>query len=279
MKFPKYWKSAKNSTGLVVAHGWSNLSEAEAAQRAEERLQRILKWLRSSRKEDLDRYHYVIDDSICEPVVDQILDGAGHEIAVISRNAYGALVLNAATVMIVDIDVDSAIPRPGFIARIFGAKPPSVESVLHHKLDGVRDWQRANSQYTIRIYRTAAGLRLIFTSQVFDQVDSAVISIMDQLQSDPLYRDLCISQQCFRARLTPKPWRIGLLPPVQKFPFLSEAQEKAFYKWYSSYTTAANAWAVCEMLESIGEASAHPVAWQIVELHDSLCCRPGLKLA
>jgi hypothetical protein len=62
MKFPKYWKVVKNSTGLVVARGWSNHSEAEALKRAEARLQRILNWLRA-RSGDQDRYHYVIDDS------------------------------------------------------------------------------------------------------------------------------------------------------------------------------------------------------------------------
>lgn len=279
MRFPKYWQAAKNSTGLVVARGWSDHSEAEAKQRAEERLQRILNWLRSSASDDLDRYSYVIDDSICEPIIDRVVDRHGAEIAVISRNAYGALVLNTTAVMMVDIDIESTIKRPGFIARIFGAKPLPAELVLKQKIEDVRNWQRHNPQYAFRIYRTAAGLRLVFTNQVFEHIDAAVISILDELHCDPLYRELCKSQNCFRARLTPKPWRIGLLPPVDKFPFWTDAQESAFNKWYSNYVTAANQWAVCEMLESLGTAPTHPLALQIIELHDSLCCRPGLKLA
>ncbi len=73
--------------------------------------------------------------------------------------------------------------------------------------------------------------------------------------------------------------KFGLLPPAQKFPFSSELQEKAFDEWCNSYTTASSQWAVCELLESIGEVSSHPTALQIVDLHDNLCCRPGSKLA
>jgi hypothetical protein len=68
-------------------------------------------------------------------------------------------------------------------------------------------------------------------------------------------------------------------PPTQKFPFSTDAQQKAFYKWYGGYTTAASQWAVGELLKTVGEASPHRVAAQIVELPDSLGCRPGLKLA
>jgi hypothetical protein len=279
MKFPKYWKTVKNSSGLVVARGWSNLSEHEAAQRADARLQRILNWLRSADAEDLDRYSYVIDDAICEPVIDRITDPNDQEIAVISRNAYGALVLNVPWVMIVDIDIDSKIKRPGIFARLLGAKAPAVNFVLQEKLGHLKHWQEQNPQFALRVYRTAAGLRVIFTNQLFQQIDANVISIMDQLQSDPLYRELCISQKCFRARLSPKPWRIGLLSPTHKFPFSADEQERAIEKWFSGYVRAANNWAVCEFIDSLGTAAPHPIAWRIVEVHDSFCCRAGMKLA
>lgn len=160
MRFAKYWTVAKNSSGTVTARGWSNTSQDEASRNAGDRLRRILDWLHNPGP-DLDRYRYVIDDAICEPVIDRIESTGGQEIAVISRNAYGSLILNVTCVMIVDIDVESTIPIPGMIARIFGAKAQSVDSVMATKLEKIRQWQSRHSDYSFRVYRTAAGLRAI----------------------------------------------------------------------------------------------------------------------
>ena len=115
MRFAKFWTVAQNPKGSVSARGWSDSSQEEADRNAAVRLERILAWLRN-RNDDLDRYSYVIDNAICEEVLHRIENGRGAEIAVISRNAYGSKILNSKNVMIVDIDVESTIPRPGFFA-------------------------------------------------------------------------------------------------------------------------------------------------------------------
>ncbi len=278
MRFAKYWTVVKNQSGTVTARGWSDTSEADAAQFAAERLNRILDWLHNPGL-DLERYQYVIDNAICEQVIDRIQSTEGKEIAVISRNAYVSLILNVTCVMIVDIDVESTIKRPGLIARLFGAKPMSVDSVVASKLENIRQWQSNHADYSFRVYRTAAGLRAIVTNQVFETIDASTLQTMTELDSDPLYRDLCKSQKCFRARLTPKPWRIGWKPPVEKFPFASVQSEKLFDKWYETYCQLAKKWGVCEFLQVIGNSHTHPTAEKIVTLHDSFCCSPGSKLA
>lgn len=280
MKFPKYWSVVRNTSGYVTARGWSENSQAEALERAEDRLKRILYWLRDENPEkDLDRYQYVIDDNICEQVVDHVYSPDGREIAVISRNVYGAIVLNSPTVMFIDIDIEPTAYQPGFFARLFGAKAITVQQVFETRMNHLRTWQAQHSEFTFRVYRTAAGLRAVVANREFSEVDKNVIEMMEQLNSDPLYRQLCISQKCFRARLSPKPWRIGLLPPTQRFPFEDPAAEDALNKWSVEYSAASKEWSVCEFLETIGQAEPVPVAMQLIELHDGLCCNPGKKLA
>lgn len=280
MRFPKYWKVARDRTCKIVARGWSETSQTEADQNAQDRLQRILQWLGGNRnRDDLDRYHYVIDDNICEPVIDVVQDDSGLELAVISRNAYGSLVLNANRIMIVDIDIESTVSTPGFFAKLLGAKATTAEQILTRELDNLNSWQQRNQQVTLRVYRTAAGLRAIVTSREYPQIDNNVLLMLDDLHSDPLYRQLCISQKCFRARLSPKPWRIGLASPGQKFPFETTAAEEKFNDWYKSYTSACRQWSVCKFLQEIGSEPAISTAQQLVELHDGLCCNPGKPLA
>lgn len=280
MRFPKYWSVVRNPSGHVTARGWSENTQIEAQQRADERLKRILHWLRhESSTEDLDRYQYVIDDYICEQVVDHVYSSDGREIAVISRNAYGAIVLNSASVMFIDIDIEPTVYQPGFFARLFGAKAITVQQVFETRMNHLRAWQGQHSEFTFRVYRTAAGLRAVVVNREFSEVDKNVIEMMEQLNSDPLYRQLCISQKCFRARLSPKPWRIGLLPPTQKFPFEHPAAEVAHHNWTVEYLAASKEWSVCEFLETIGQADPVPVAMQLIQLHDGLCFNPGKKLA
>lgn len=277
MRFARYWKVLKTDDGMT-ARGWSDTSEADAESRAAERLQRILNWLQNP-GQDLDRYRYVMDDAICEQVIDRVHAHGGEEIGVISRNAYGSLVLNVPSVMIIDIDIESKIKRPGFFARLFGAKPTSRESLLSGSLERILRWQQQHPDYAFRVYRTAAGLRAIVPNRIFEHVDASVLRTMEELDSDPLYRDLCRSQKCFRARLTPKPWRIGCESPADKFPFSSQESEQGFRAWHAQYLERARAFGVCEFLELYGPAETHPTATQIIDVHDSYCCTTGSRLA
>jgi hypothetical protein len=279
MRFARFWKVVKNDSGNVSARGWSDQSEEEAGRLAQERLARILNFLANPETRELDRYQYTINDVICEEVIDRMEADDGHEHAVISRNAYGSLVLNATRVMFIDIDIESTIPRVGLVGRLFGKQAPSAAAIAEEKLTRVREWQDQHTDYAFRVYRTAAGLRLIVPNRIFDSIGPAEFRVMEELNSDPLYRQLCRSQKCFRARLTPKPWRIGLKSPGVKFPFSESGSRQAFDEWYRLYSDRAKQWAVCEYVEHIGQNTMHPSAAPIIELHDSFCCSPGLNLA
>ena len=76
--------------------------------------------------------------------------------------------------------------------------------------------------------------------------------------ADPLYRQLCKAQKCYRARLTPKPWRCGVRHKPERWPFLDARAEKHFQKWQAQYESFAAGWATCEFVRKIGNGDVHP---------------------
>lgn len=259
----------KNESGRVVARGWSETSQDEALANAKARLNRILDFLRSDKP--LDDYQYVFDQVICEEVIDRIFDG-NVEAAIISRNAYGALVMNTRRLMFIDIDLPKPMPSLGERIKSWFSRPTDTASPEQRTLDEIRRWQASHDQYTLRVYRTRAGLRLLVVNWCFDGADEAALRIMDELKSDRLYRRLCLAQQCFRARLSPKPWRVAAGSPPAQFPFASEALERQFRDWLDRYMRLAAAFSVCHYVETLGHDSPHDRVLALIDHHDSLCC-------
>ncbi len=269
MRFPKHWTRAQNERGTVTARGWSETSMAEAVENAQRRLQRILNALATDRP--LDHYEYVIDGVICEEVIEEVIDG-GEPIAVISRNSYGATVMNTPKMMFIDIDV----PQPRLGGCLLGwlrRRPPDQPTPEESHLQRLRQWQQENPGYSFRVYRTHSGIRAIVINREFSAVDTEVLRVLDELESDRLYRRLCVAQECFRARLSPKPWRVGISStPPAKFPFRSPQEEKAFHAWHDDYVRRSKDYCVCEYLETVGAAPIAAGLRQLVDRHDASCC-------
>ncbi len=275
MKFPAYWTRVSNSQGTITARGWSETSQEQAAAHAQDRLQRILAALSQQRGFDqLERYVYEVDSVICEEVIERIVE-QGEELAVISRNAYGSLILNARKMMFVDIDFPSP-PRPSLLARLFRKPPAETLPPQQQTLAKIEDWQARHPEFTLRLYRTFAGIRAIVVSHSFDKVDEQAVTLMNELWCDKLYVRLCQSQSCFRARLTPKPWRIGMKsPPTKKFPFDSDSQRQAFEVWSKLKASKSEHFKVCEFLAMVGTGVSLVEHQRLIEIHDSYCCGTG----
>jgi hypothetical protein len=158
-----------------------------------------------------------------EPIVDQEglydLDASN---AWLTVNQYNALVLNTSNMLIADIDFGD--PR---INRFAGAR--NCDDVIENLSDlaffdehyfglddpdvGTDDFRFANdfrfAQQTYRVYRTHSGCRVICTSATMPWKEMGWLAerFMRFLRGDPNYIELCQVQKCYRARLTPKPWR------------------------------------------------------------------------
>jgi hypothetical protein len=126
-------------------------------------------------------------------------------------NHYNALVLNTSNMLIADVDFGD-----GRLDRHAGAKDWQEVcrnlGELHlldkeHEHVNFEDFNFADQSY--RVYRTHSGCRVICTSIAVPWGYDGWIArrFMQFLRSDPAYIELCGVQKCYRARLTPKPWR------------------------------------------------------------------------
>ena len=191
MKFAKYWKEIEVSVdkdffgnSTVSIWGASNDSDEEAKNNAASRARKFEELIANDDIK-LQDYEYW-NGYIREEVVDEVLKSDGSIIAALTRNNYGALVLNSESVFFGDIDVTES----GFISRFlerFGRKKRDKA----YYIKKVEEFQKENVIYTVRVYETFAGLRVVITNQLFDSNSSVVNEIFSALDTDPLYVILC----------------------------------------------------------------------------------------
>jgi hypothetical protein len=264
MKIPRFWQRFEADVWKpgggkmrVFTWGWSESSEREAESRARERFQSLER--RVSQGLELPKgYGYG-----SRPVREQILreiPGSGRDLdAILTRNSYGSVVLNAARAMF--IDVDAPPPRSGPLGRLFRGRPDDAA------LEQVRQAVAAAGIGSVRLYRTAAGFRLLAIERAFAPASADAESAMRAVGADPSFVQLCKVQDSFRARLTPKPWRVGQAAPPGDFP-RDDRLRVAFDDWLQKYEHASASRATCRFIETIGHGWVSRDVAPILELHD-----------
>jgi hypothetical protein len=125
---------------------------------------------------------------------------------------------------------------------------------------------------------------LLATHAPVTTADAAVEQFLRAVDSDPLYITMCRNQRCFRARLSAKPWRIGvqthMKPRPGVWPVRAERRaERA--AWIADYEAKAARYAACVFVESLGSGRVHSKLAPLVDLHDRECraLAPGVPLA
>lgn len=253
-RFAKFW--AKGTSGSFECWRYSNQSQEEAQRLADQRAIEIAARFRQL-GEPPKKYIYS-DQKLREPVIEEV-----HQ-SVISRNAYGALILNTSQAMFVDIDLP-AQNSGGFLKRLFGGSSSDPRQDI---LKRVQDWTLRNPGWGWRVYDTAAGMRLLATHQVFEPNSAVVQTVFEELGADPLYRVLCRVQKCFRARLTPKPWRCEVAAPKVRWPWANPQEEVEFAQWLRHYEKQSALCATTRLVTTLGLAQVHPAVAPIIALHD-----------
>ncbi len=261
MKLCKYWDvaeiSAPDADGKTLRlrkWGGSNISLDDARKQARVALEDLVRRVaaKTFRRDD---YSYSMRD-VPEELVKEIGAAAG-----VTRNGKGCLVLNTADAMFVDIDIST----PGFFAKLFGATREAAEKKYIAKL---KEYLVQNPDAGVRIYRTRGGLRYLFTHAP-QPVNDAAIALLRQLGSDKLYVQLCRNQSCYRARLTPKPFRIGCGRIEGHYPYATPALQDGFKRWLEMYTRNSDGYAVCEFLAAEGSSRIHPAIAPVMGEHDT----------
>lgn len=273
MRLCRYWAAvedtATDAKGQVLRlrkWGGSNESRDAALLEARQTLEQLkARVTQIDVRNPQDDYGYSLRDTP-EELISTLQNDAG-----VTRNRGGCLVLNAKNAFFADIDI---VP-PGFFARLFGRRAKDENTYIEE----LRTWLSARPQFGARVYRTKKGLRYLFTHKPLPVNDEALYWLTE-LGSDRLYTRLCRSQQCYRARLSPKAFRIGVRVPEAQYPYETQAERESFDKWLPEYEGKAAGYAVCKLVCVIGAESIHKDLKEIVETHDKMTlCDSDLPLA
>lgn len=304
----------------VRRFGWSDTCQAEAQahadQRTAEALQRILSGEKLARREPKGAYN----GAQGVPIREEILDRRGETI--ITRNSYGAGCLNSPNVLFADIDFEvqknragtlvcvilvmllwaffggwHGLPKvivistffagvifsnliAGFLLRMIEKLNGGPEKVAHKRIG---KFLKTHPEWNVRIYRTPAGLRVLATHRPFDPNDAAVEECFEALGTDPVYRLMCRNQQCFRARLGPKPWRIGIEDHLRPRPGVWPVKEEhlpARHAWIENYQNRSRSFAACRLEQDLGSGFIHADVLPVMDWHDELSrATSGLPIA
>jgi hypothetical protein len=291
----------------VRRFGWSDVSEADAQVMADRRADEALAqaWVDKKVVRREQKVPYNGADGL--PIREQIVARLGD--IVVTRNSYGARCLNTPDVCFVDIDyVEHLVP---WLASVFGVAVSAgvaagwasrswllglavfvgvaiaativrgwfvqrreAELAAQRRpraLERVRAFMRSRDGWAVRVYDTPNGLRLLVTHDVFDPAGAVVREIFDAVGADKAYVWMCTHQRCFRARLTAKPWRIGIDDPLRPRPGVWPVAPDRLperERWLAAYDTKAQAHAACRFAEAIGSGVIHPKVAPVLDLHD-----------
>lgn len=300
--------------------GWSGdshaLAQAMAEQRAAEALQRALSGEKLPRREPRVPYNGAQGVPIREEIV------ARHDDVVITRNAYGARCLNTPDVLFGDVDFSSAAPfrlklamfgvlasvalmlgwRSGSILLGLGALAVALfagyllSEALYRLVIRVTGGQArrtrvlierflaAHPDWGLRLYQTPNGWRMLVTHRLFAADEPEVAAFFAAIGADPLYARMCRNQQCFRARVSAKPWRIGIATHLKPRPGVWPVRPERMAgrsAWIAHYENEAARFAACTLVAVLGNQQVHPKVATVSALHDSLCraTTSGLAIA
>ena len=303
-------KSGKKQA-TVKRWGWSDVSQddaqAMADRRASEAMERVLNGEKLRRRETKDTYGTADGVPIREEVVSRHADIA------ITRNSYGSLCLNTPNVLFADVDAEwrgeLGMKSPGCIAIILlgigvgiwqssvlkgvllisaslwlwsfindqinrRRRPAAEANLKQENLNAIRAFSNKYPEWHLRVYETPAGHRLLAMHDVFDPQGDVAKSALNELNTDQRFAKLCALQACFRARVSPKYWRMGYKPkeslPKSKWPFPHE-HLSVRKTWIAGYDAIAPKFASCRFLERLGSQTVHPDAEAVRILHDQLC--------
>jgi hypothetical protein len=300
----------RNRQVTVRRFGWSDESQsaaqAHADARAREALAKVLSGETLERREPKMPYNGAEGVPIREEIVSR------HRGSVITRNSYGAKCLNTPNVFFADIDFEEPFSLRGCVATvaivllgagltfafastwqtaILGALAvlilgPLVLSYVRRavrRLRGgdeqialarVRRFFENHPSWYARLYRTPAGLRVLALHKTFDPNAPEVAEAFQELGVDPIYARMCLRQQCFRARVSPKPWRMGISDRLRPRPGVwPVAPDRLPMRnaWLQNYDARSIEYASCAFIDALGSGTVHPEARFIQELHDELC--------
>lgn len=255
MKYFKFWvKESFNirvdqvQQSISILSG-SNISKEDASAKAANQSKQIESRIASGKIKET--YEASIKEHVAEVIDEQ-------NIVTVCR--YGAKVLNSTQYTFFDLD-----DYPHDLWDIFKPvrKLPKKERIVYKFLEKIKKHPELGSDF--RIYETTKGIRVI-GKKYLNPADRGYQSLMRKVAVDWLYMQLSKKQNCFRARLTPKPYRMQAKTIKVRSPLDCETPE--YIAWEKSYQSASQRYAVVKHLKSIGSDFANE---PVIKMHDQTC--------
>jgi len=311
MRIPRYWtrvtvpcprellelnsRVLRNRFGngeFLKVRGWSDVSQEEARKNAEERALRVFQALQHD-KGGTDSYAYG-DRPLAEAQVAATELSVSPDEAIVTRNRYGALILNTARLFIADIDNHIAghsskgSPQGKSRSNPTHYRQPSVEKSSrwspwnlfgggkikagmpesHEMIKNRVESVARTHGFSYRVYQTAGGYRVLITSALFHPKDAQTREIFNELGADEKYIRLTTLQDCFRARLTPKPWRMNMAMPRVGFPFLTDQEQRSIADWIERYSQACKRYTTANLIMVSTKCGELQQLQPIIQYHD-----------
>jgi len=242
---------------------------------------------------------------------------------VVTRNSYGALCLNTTRAMFVDVDrAESRAGLMGCAGILLGAvlgvvlgplllhapwaaalavgavagllvgvaagrvlhrMSPQARDPVGWSIGRCRDWCATHPEWRVVAYETPHGARLLPVHAPFDAGEPSSFLFMAHVGADPLYQRMCRLQKCFRARVSPKPWRAGMPDHFRAggtWPVRDPDKLARRAEWVRRYEQCAGGYASCRYVETVGDGQPHAGVEAVRRLHDEMCrAGTGLQLA
>jgi hypothetical protein len=155
--------------------------------------------------------------------------------------------------------------------RVYWSKVGGDEGLARAR---IRRFINSHPDWNVRVYRTFAGLRVMALHRTFAANDPEVRACFRSWKVDKIYYRMCLNQNCFRARLSPKPWRIGihrhLRPQPGTWPISPERLPDRV-AWVNEYEQVSVNFKTCQFLEDIGSQTVDEQARRAREIHDEAC--------
>ena len=248
------------------------------------------------------------------PIREEIVEERPDVDVVVTRNSYGALCLNTTRAMFVDVDrleyrTGLASCLGGLLGVVLGTflglellgrawplgavlggyavshaarlvawwrqrRDPRRRDLLAWAIGRARTWCSDRPGWRVVAYETPAGARLLPVHAPFDAGEASSFEFMAFVGADPLYERMCRLQKCFRARVSPKPWRAGVLENFRAggtWPVTDPAKLAAREDWVRRYERQADPFASCRLVESVGDGEPDPRVEAVQRIHDDMC--------
>lgn len=301
-------ETINGSSTTITRFGWSDVDEADAKTHAEERVEAAMAEARSGKGVHKRDRKVAYNGADGLPIREEIV--SNHEGAVITRNAYGALCLNTPDVFFADIDFEpnhrtgdavilkamicapvAAVVAYGISSLAFfllslaiitpliffiekrKADKCSTERQEKQVLETLHALVKDNPKEKFDVFRTPNGMRVLALHKPFAPDSQQALDLLNALNSDAQYIQMCRNQKCFRARVSPKPWRIEMrrIKPRSNIWPIDQSKMPEREKWVKEYNQKSQDFASCRHIETIGNEAAHPKALKIKKLHEQLC--------